>query len=269
MNLPNPETLFHTKSGIAFPGVTVSGLSEMRKALFDEYGLSIDQAAESAAYNMAMVVRSALALSAQDAMICVLASDNLAGRVVTAALRHIICAGGQGHVCAIGSPDSFSPGFEQQLKILDKMSVPIDAWDSEARAADFSGLLAGSHAAMLGIFDPSRNPTSLEQSVITALNESSVPVHTIDCPAGVDPATGASDENPIFASSTLSLGAPLLGLNPGSEFVGRHYLCDISFDQSIYKRGGMNLCSLFSEQPVIQIFPVRPQSGEAAEEEGA
>lgn len=267
MNLPNPETLFHTKSGVAFPGVSLSALAGMRKALFEHYGLSMEQAAEGAAFSMAMVARSALALSAKDAMICVLASDTLSGGVVVAALRHIVCAGGQGHVCAIGSPSSFSASFERQLAILDKMGVPIDAWDSEEKAAEFSDLLSASHAAMLGLFEPLRPLSNVERSVISALNESTVPVHTIDCPAGVDPETGASDGSPIFASSTLSLGSPLLGLNPGSEYVGRHYLCDISFDASIYRLGGMNLCSLFAEQPVIQIFPVKPQSPDSEPKE--
>jgi hypothetical protein len=54
----------------------------------------------------------------------------------------------------------------------------------------------------------------------------------------------------------LSLGAPLKGLNPGKNYVGRHYLCDISFSHAIYQKHGGDLSGFFSDQPVIQIYPL-------------
>lgn len=266
MDLANPSTLFHTKGGIAFPGVNVASLRAMRQMLFGDYGFSIEQAAEAASFSMAMVVRSALGLTAKDGVVCAIASDNLSGCVAIAALRHIVCAGGAGQVYTIGDPATNSESLNRQLKTISKMGVPIEAWSSVDNALEYAEALGSCHAAILGMFEPEQSLSALDNKIIEVLNESSIPVHTIDCPPDVNPDTGAPGANPVFASSTLSLGAPLIGLNNGSDNVGRHYLCDICFDQEIYKTGGMNLCSLFAEQPVIQIYPVKPEEPEAAGE---
>ncbi|NLF24414.1 MAG: hypothetical protein GX589_01985, partial [Deltaproteobacteria bacterium] len=117
-------------------------------------------------------------------------------------------------------------------------------------------LILECHAIFCGLFSPQSQSFDLAPHVIAVLNEIKTPVHSVQCPLGINPDSGARIGAAVIASSTISLGMPLCGLHRAHDFVGRHYLCDISITRDLYLKTGENLTPLFAEQPVIQIFPV-------------
>jgi hypothetical protein len=106
-----------------------------------------------------------------------------------------------------------------------------------------------------GASDISANSVPNLAGIIGVLNEGRTPVHAVELPGGIDPNSGKALGTSLFASSTLSLGAPLAGLSAGRDRVGRHYVCDVSLSKDLFDRAGVPWSPIFAEQPVVQIFP--------------
>ncbi|MBX7138587.1 MAG: hypothetical protein K1X83_11455 [Oligoflexia bacterium] len=258
------DPIFKTEQGLKFPGFSLAQLSAMRKAVELEYGLISPQLSEAASYSLAMVVRYALGLTAQDGFVGALAGDSFAGQVALATLRHLINSGAQGVVLLPRPHAALSPEVEMQLKPLRRLGVRIHEFDfSESALGGVVEVVQNCHNVMCGLHCAAGLKPSDQDLLIDALNELSTPVHCIDCPPGVDPDSGKAQGSPLYASSTLSVGAPLAGLYFGSDFVGRHYLCDMSISAELYTANGFDISALFAEQPVLRIMPdlIEEQSG--------
>jgi NAD(P)H-hydrate repair Nnr-like enzyme with NAD(P)H-hydrate epimerase domain len=239
---------FKSKNGKEFAGFSVEAIADLQKNLYD-LGISPLQVAEAASYSMAMVVRYALGLSATGGRVCALVGDSIAGAVALATLRHLVNAGAEGLILTVSKEAKL---LVPQLAPLSKMGVPLEVLSA---ATSLGEIAASCHNVIFGLFGTT-GADSLLQEIVSVLNEQQTPIHTIEAPLGLDLQTGAVSRQALFASSTLSLGAPYSALNPGQECVGRHYLCDISFTQAMYQKYGDDLSPLFAEQPVTQIFPI-------------
>lgn len=251
-----PEPLFRTKAGLILPGFPAQSILNMRAALKKRYGLHSMQLCEAASYSMAMVVRHALGLTAEGGRICAIVADCFCGWIALATLRHLAIAGAKSHIFTV-TPGAHSEEFNRQLKPLQEMQIPFSTSMTTGKQinTDTIDLLSASHNIICGVFDLG-NPLNYSYSALNrALNDMRTPIHTIEAPLGVNPETGIKQGEPMYASSTLSVGAPLTGLVAGSDFVGRHYLCDISITRDVYLSEGFDLSPLFAEQPVSQIFP--------------
>jgi len=256
MNTPSPTApRFKTKTGQEIPGVDSKTLLEMRKTVVERYGVSPMQMAEAAGYSMAMVVRYALGLTAQEGQVCVIASDSLPGLVSLATLRHLINGGAAGAVLLTGNAANRSPEFEAQLKPLSAMGVPLEDLEPLFSGGFLERLLSDCHNVLWGASDISNNSLPHLAGVINALNEGRTPIHAVEAPGSIDPDTGKPLGAGLFASSTLSLGAPLIGLATGHDRVGRHYVCDVSIPRAVFEGAGVPWTPMFAEQPVVQIFP--------------
>lgn len=246
---------FKTKSGVQFSGVSSQDLARMHGEL-SELGINRFQITEAASYSLAMVVRYALGLSATDGKVCAIVSDCLAGLTTLATLRHLVNAGANGILFSLKDPASYSEEFRAALKPLAGMGISLEVCGSVAAGSRANEVISTSHNVICGLYGGVEDNQKLLE-VINILNEVQTPIHVVESPLGIDPDSGEK-QNPLFASSTLSLGAPLNGLNPADDCVGRHYLCDISLTKEIYSRSGDDLSKLFAEQPVTQISPVLP-----------
>ncbi|RMG42819.1 MAG: hypothetical protein D6719_05350 [Candidatus Dadabacteria bacterium] len=253
------KPVFLTKTEQELPGVSVESLRKAIEELAERYGILNLQIAESCSYSMAMVVRFALGLSAQDGQVCVFAADNLCGQIALATLRQLVNAGAKGLVFMCCDPDKASADTLQQLKPLKAAEVNISPLSSLESASQLEDIIPSCHNVLLGLFDPIRHELEEFSPAVPVLNELSTPVHSVQCSYGVNPDTGKPCGEAIFSSSTISLGAPLQGLYYGDNYTGRHYLADISFSSAIYRTLGIEGPALFSEQPVIQIFPKKPE----------
>jgi NAD(P)H-hydrate repair Nnr-like enzyme with NAD(P)H-hydrate epimerase domain len=265
-----PEALttipqFVTRNGQTFCGLSRASLQQLRLALHTEYGLLPCQLAEAASYSMAMVVRYALGLSAKDGRVCAIVGDHLSGHIALATLRHLVCAGATAHIVfAIPQGSAGTPELNLQLAPLEKMGIIADLYTGPQDIENLSALLSGCHNVLSGLFDlqaaqdgPEADSSYLDP-IIMALNEHRIPVHSLEAPLGIDVDSGLARSPALFSSSTLSLAAPLIGLASAANYVGRHYLCDLSVAAELYQAFGANLAPLFSEQPVVQILPHTP-----------
>ena len=257
--LANLEPYFETKTGLKFLGATSAQLTGLHRSLFEEFGLLPVQAVEAASYSMAMVARYALGLSAQGGEVACIVSDSLPGWIALATMRHLANAGATGQIFVIGPARSDS--FLLQKELLAKMSLKFADWQL-GTVNEKVEYLSQCHNVIYGISD---TPTEITLALNSALNELRTPIHCVMLPTGIDPDTGKTSSGALFASSTLSLGAPLVGLFYGHENAGRHYICDISLTTNLYRQNGCpDLTPLFSEQPVMQILPSLPKDEPAA-----
>ncbi len=255
------DPVFRTKTGILLPGFGSANILNMRKALQAEYGITTAQIVEASSYSMAMVVRFALGLSSEGGEVVAIVDDCLAGYTVLATARHLVNSGAKAHIF-LGS-DSSSVDLELQLKPLLRTGVPIDPLPAEiSEDSPLAQLIGSSHNLLLGIYKDGQASNPRYNSLISTLNELQTPIHCVEAPNGIDPNTGEQQEPVLFASSTLSLGAPLAGLFKSSDLAGRHYLCDISIASALYTSEGFDLSPLFSEQPVLQIFANKEEATE-------
>ncbi len=252
----NSQSLFHNGTGLTFPGLSRAALDNLFQLRKSEYGLTDSQLIEASSYSLAMVARFALGLSAREGRVCALVGDSLASCICLATLRHLINSGAEGIILFIGQrPDSPSSEFALQLKPLERMGAHFETWSLD-NPQHIRALFGSCHNILCGLHGAMTPQDIFSKQVIDLLNDIQTPVHCVIQPPGVDPDSGLKDPVPLFASSTLSLGAPLQGLFTGHEYAGRHYLCDVSFTSELYKKHGTDLSPLFAEQPVIQIFPL-------------
>lgn len=219
----------------------------MRQALFGEYGLVPPQVAEGAAYSLSMVLRYSLGLSSAQAQLAMVVGNGLAGLVVLAAARQMQNAGAKVKVVIPGG--GLDGDLIAAVNSAQRMGVEV------FNEGEFATALGAVHAVVLGIVDISAGETAKCEEVVEFLNESSIPVHCVDVPPGVDLGTGQLGPSPIYAASTIAVGAPLAALYAAREVAGRTYVCDISIPKALYKIANTDLGQIFTEQPVQQIFP--------------
>lgn len=250
------QILFKTKTGLAFTGLKVEAYRSIWQELQSSYGLTMPQICEAASYSMAMVLRYALGLSALGGRVYAVVDDTPSGWIALATLRHMVTAGAEGGVILIPAPDKCSPDIELQAAPLMKMGIEFIPLQMLLESNQTADLIASCHNLICGVFNTAAPSVSDQLSkLLEIMNEAQTPIHAIEVPPGLDADTGTASANALFASSTLSLGAPLIGLHKGQDYVGRHYLCDISIAADLYRTQGPDLTQLFAEQPVIQIFP--------------
>ncbi len=246
------ESEFRTETSQLFRGVSAAALAALKEEARGPLGLTDAQVTEAAAISLAMVLRTALALTADNAEVCVIADDSPRGWVAVAAMRHLVGAGARGVILLVPPAGALSDEASRQLHTVDQLGLPIAHWTTtEIDAA--TQLFSSCHAAIVGV--SLEGDANKAKEIAEFLNEQSTPVHAVELPIGVDPDTGKGAPFALYASSTLSLGLPLQGLCLAADFVGRHYLCDVSLPRKAYEGVGVTSPTLFCEQPVIRIFP--------------
>ncbi|MBX7145250.1 MAG: hypothetical protein K1X79_12420 [Oligoflexia bacterium] len=257
----NSTPQFRSREGFTFTGVTTSTLCSMQEAVRSELTVSDIQVVEAASYSMAMVVRFALGLSAAGGKVCAVVRDSLAGGVALATLRHLVNSGAQAQALLLTEDGSCSPLVAQQAEILRRMNIPIPDIGNPTDVDGFTAFLGEAHNVIFGTHASHKTADEFLVGLCDLLNEERTPVHCIEAPAGVNPDSGTAHPSALYASSTLSLGAPYTGLFNGRDYVGRHYICDTSISAGIYQRHGCAaLNQLFSDQPVVQIFPIEAET---------
>jgi NAD(P)H-hydrate repair Nnr-like enzyme with NAD(P)H-hydrate epimerase domain len=250
---------FKSKTGFSFAGFSPAALSEMHRELRESLQLQPELTAEAASFSMAMVVRAALGLSASGGKVCGLVKDSLAGLVALATFRHLVNAGAEAQVLFLPGERPPSPELLKQFHTLSTLGVTLPDAGDPAHMDSFTEFLKSAHNIIFGVYEPGVAPDEFLFGICELLNEERTPIHCIEAPPGIDVSTGAPHPSALYASSTLSLGAPLVGLNRGKNYVGRHYICDISFSRALYQSHGPDLTPLFSDQPVVQIYPLIPE----------
>lgn len=82
------------------------------------------------------------------------------------------------------------------------------------------------------------NITGLTANLVEMLNESSVPILSVDLPSGLDADTGKIGDIVIKAEATITFGLPKIGLilEPGAGYAGELWLGDISLPNQLIEK---------------------------------
>lgn len=126
--------------------------------------------------------------------------------------------------------------------------VPAGAVDWGAADLIVDGILG------TGIHGPAREPAA---TVIAALNDSGVPILSIDVPSGVDADAGAAPEIAARATETLALGAYKRAHihYPAAQWCGWVRLADIGIPEPLYPKP---IAQALSADFVRAVLPRRP-----------
>lgn len=254
---------FKAKSGAIVNGLGLETFREILSELQDTYCLSPLQISEAAGFSMAMVVRYALGLEATGGQIMALTKDCLCGAVAAATVRHLVNAGASAMIGIEVEPADIGPdtnpislAYMKQLEALNALEVPIFLFSQVAKEELESGI-RNSHNVIIGLYDEQTDNSCKDlNTVIDSLNEAATPIHAVGAPLEVDVDSGKGLSNPLYASSTISLGAPFAGFIAAKDFIGRHYVCDISIPLLLREKHQLAAQDLFSEQPVVSVEPV-------------
>lgn len=249
------KSIFCTTSGIELGAISRESYCMLLEDLLAKYTTPL-QICESASFSMAMVIRHALGLSASEGHVAIFFNDSLSGQIAVATGRHLRNAGASVHLITLTDPDSFSDRMQSLLRPFICAGISPQYIQPDLKDIDIMTIIPTCHNVTLGVCDEDGdNSSELWQNLIELFNEQPTPIHTIQAPLGINLDTGLKCGHPLFASSTLSLGIPLESLIAASDYVGRHYVCDISIPPELYTEYDLNYQQAFSEQPVIQVFP--------------
>lgn len=252
--------LFQDKYENKFGGVTLTELYDILETLNEKYYVSPIQVIESASFSMAMIIRSHLGLSAEGGNIVVVVKDNLAGALALATARRLYNAGTTSTIIIPKKELSeLSKEFEYQAEAVSSLGLELIVIDPKENESELNEHFSNAHNVIMGTFDKDDSKDENLDFISNILNDLSTPIHSILCPHGLCPDTGKKLSVPIYSSSTLSLGIPLSGLNAAYDFLGRHYICEISIPKELASQKANIPVTLFSEQPVCQIYKIKDQ----------
>jgi NAD(P)H-hydrate repair Nnr-like enzyme with NAD(P)H-hydrate epimerase domain len=252
------QCLFHDQRSLPLTGVSFEAFTEGCAAAREHHGITPIQMAEAAGFSCAMVVRHALGLSSLDGILLAVVTPTLAGAITLCCLRHLIFSGVSATVFELGTltDDPLTAQLAAPLRSNAAQFLALADISNE----DFTARLGAAHAIMLGTFGAS---TQFSPPLAEILNEHRVPVHSIFLPPGISPQNGSCEPWAVYSSSTLALGLPLECMYRAYDYMGRLYLCDISLPPEVTAAMSPRAREVFSEQPVIQIFPAVEQEAAA------
>ncbi|MDA1095910.1 MAG: NAD(P)H-hydrate epimerase [Chloroflexi bacterium] len=248
-----------TDDGLEIPYVSTEQMREVDRLMVEEYGIALIQMMENAGRNLAHLARKRFfGGDARGRRVLVLAGTGGNGGGGLVAARRLHGWGALVEVWVTAQEDRMDEVSGQQLKIVERMSIPVSTVsDAEDAApgpppADVELIVD----AMIG-YSLSGPPRGVTATLIRAANAHPAPVLALDVPSGVDTTTGRVFSPAVRADATLTLALPKEGLrSPAArDLVGELYLADIGVPPGLYDEPSLSLVvgPLFARHDVIRI----------------
>jgi NAD(P)H-hydrate epimerase len=145
--------------------------------------------------------------------------------------RHLDTFGMRVRIVLLFNPNELSGDAAVNYSIIEKTGLAIETFSDPLDVAKFDAALAGSVwlvDAMLGT-GATGEPKSPYAEAIDRMNDSGIPILSVDLPSGLDCDTGVASKNTIRASYTCTFvaGKPGLFVQSANEFVGTVLVVDI------------------------------------------
>lgn len=234
------------------PAVTADQMREVDRLMVEKYGIQLVQMMENAGVNLARLVRQMLKNSVSGKRIIVAAGKGNNGGGGLVAARHL-CNWGARVTVLVENRQNFSGVPEIQHRAL--KGLPVEQKTSEeairhARRARSDAVVD----ALIG-YGLSGNPRGWAACMIEAINSRPRAVFALDVPSGLDANTGEPREPCIRAKATLTLALPKTGLvRPEARpWVGALYLADIGVPPVLYRKMGLGVPSLFTQNTIVHL----------------
>lgn len=154
-----------------------------------------------------------------------------------------------------------SPGARKNLEILRALDIDIHYLSSEKDIVELLGSLVSFDLIVDAVYGTGFKGSlnNLSRMVFKLVNNSYLPVLSIDIPSGVDSDTGLMDKDAIKADYTFTLGLPKLGivLEPAaSEQVGELIVENISIPPALLEQAELKH-NLLTPAEVRSLLPLR------------
>ena len=233
------------KGGIVY--VTAEEMRSMDDVTIHEFHVDVLVLMENAGRATAILAKQMLHETTHGKRVaCLVGGGNNGGDGMVAA-RHLANWGGDVTVIAGTTKDRVKDAPLGQLRVLEKMGIPIVWGDCNLR--DYDLLIDG----LIG-YAVEGNPRDRVAMIIKDANASGCPILALDLPSGMNATTGEAYNPCIKATATITLGLPKTGfLAPNaSRLLGDLFLADISIPRGVYENLGQR-SMLFQKQTVVKI----------------
>ena len=231
-------------SGIVY--VTADEMRKIDELTIREFQIGVLILMENAGRAIGTLAKQMLRRATDGRVACLAGGGNNGGDALVAA-RHLANWGADVDVIVGTSRDKIKDVPLGQLKILEKIGVPVFFRDYDFTRYDLLvvGLIG------YGLEGPPRDRMA---AMIVDANKSGRPILAVDLPSGMNATTGQAYDPCIKATSTITLALPKTGFldSGGSSYVGDLYLADISIPRKIYRQFGQET-ELFQKDTIVKI----------------
>lgn len=226
------------------PAITADQMRQVDRLMISEFHIDLVQMMENAGRALAELAIDAF----QPRTVVVLAGPGGNGGGGLVAARHLINRDRDVRVLLARPEQDLAPVPAHQLDILRRMSTTVidTAGDPDLIGAD---LIID---ALLG-YSLTGNPREPTAALIESVNATETPVLSLDTPSGLNVTTGFAADPCVAATATLTLALPKVGLLGAGrvKHVGRLYLADISVPRALYRRMGIDVGPLFTDDSIV------------------
>jgi NAD(P)H-hydrate epimerase len=233
-----------TVSRSAVPALTTDQMRDVDRAMVEDMHIELVQMMENAGRNLAQLAITRFSPTT----VTILAGPGGNGGGGLVAARHLANRGCQVQV-VLSEPDRLTPVPAHQADILARMGVSLA---SRPATADLV------IDALIG-YSLRGDPAGTAAELITWANDHTAPVLALDAPSGLDLTTGVVGTPAVWATATLTLALPKVGLLDAPS-VGELYLADISVPSLVYERIGVAVPELFRQSSLLRIGPSPPSA---------
>lgn len=209
----------------------VSRVEQMRKldlSAITDYGISDDLLMENAGLAAYQAIAGEFAIQeSRFLIVCGIGNNGGDGLVVA---RKIHSMGGRVRILLMGDPAYFKGAAKNNLTIVSRLGLAIDRLEKLEVLQD---ALLCSDIIIDAVFGTglARTVEGRFAETIDAINQSTLPVISLDIPSGIHGDTGKVMGIAVMADATITFGLPKLGnlLYPGFEHCGKLFVTHISF----------------------------------------
>jgi NAD(P)H-hydrate epimerase len=227
-------------------------MSKVDQIMVGEYDISLLQMMENAGRNLAALARDRFfngdVLGKQ---IVVLAGTGGNGGGAFVCARRLLNWGATVHIFLTKSLDNFKNVPLQQLAILQNMGALIKVGVPDKIQSDL--IIDG----IIG-YSLSGAPRGPAKKLIQWANSQTVPILSLDVPAGINTTNGSVSVPSIIATTAMILALPKKGFDSPKvkSFVGELYIADIPVPLEIYKKIGITFKKilLVNKQDIVRLW---------------
>ncbi len=240
------STIFVTEAGLPVPSVSSAMMAEIDRRAIHETGPGLLHMMENAGRNMCQLVLHEYGQRVRSGSVLVLAGTGGNGGGGVSAARHLAQQGATVSLCLTNREGSI-PEIHDQLRTVTESPISVVSTQEALRSRP--SVIVD---AMVGysLHGPLRGIT---KELADWMNDSGIPVVSLDVPSGLHPDTGVSDGVSVRASKTLTLALPKSGLC--SPEAGEVFLADIGLPDGLFKDMGLYYQSPFAQEGYIRLKP--------------
>lgn len=236
----------------------VSNVAQMRdldQRAGSEYGIAEETLMENAAQAAYDVIRGELGVDGlRFAVFCGVGNNGGDGFAVA---RKLHSSGGDVTVFALGDTAKLKGAAKKNFAILEALPVDVVVLKDPTQAET---ALTISDVIVDALFGTglAREVVGLYRNVIDMINNSVLPVVSLDIPSGINGDTGGVMGAVVWSDYTVAFGLPKLGnmLYPGYDHCGKLYVSHISFPPRLYNDESIKIA-------LNELIPLPPRRSDA------